>query len=151
MMPSLSGTWLLDTNILIAFFDASSSHHEPTKTLFMSLEEGIFNGVVAAQNILELSSVLINGYKATRASVVSDIRSLITLKNISVIYPNTATITQYLALLKSERGGHTTDLFLAATMLSHGISSIITNDRDFEKISTITTYNPFHPTALSKN
>lgn len=147
MIPSLTGTWLLDTNILIAFFDASSSHHEPTKALFESLEGGIFNGVVAAQNILELSSVLINGYKATSASVVSDLRALLSLKNISVIYPNATTIAQYLALLKREKTIHTTDLFLTATMLSHNIFSIITNDRDFEKISTITTYNPFLPSS----
>jgi predicted nucleic acid-binding protein len=142
--------WLLDTNILIAFFDASSSHHELAKALFSSLESGTFNGAIAAQNILELSSVLIGGYKATRASVAFHIQSLVSIKNISVIYPNTATIILYITLLKQEKGIHTTDLFLAATMLSHNISSIITNDRDFEKISTITIYNPFHPTSLSK-
>ncbi|KKU89084.1 MAG: hypothetical protein UY20_C0017G0012, partial [Candidatus Yanofskybacteria bacterium GW2011_GWA1_48_10] len=50
---------------------------------------------------------------------------------------------QYLTQLKGERGVHAADLFLAATMLSNGITSIITNDRDFKKFSELTVYNPF--------
>ncbi len=143
MTTSLSGTWLLDTNILVAFFDASSAHHEAAKTLLSDLNEGKFQGVIASQNILELSAVLIGGYRTTKQKVASDIQTLISFSNISTIYPITATVTQYLKLLKKEQGVHAADLFLSATMISNGITSIVTNDRDFEKISELTFYNPF--------
>ena len=143
MIRSLSGTWLLDTNILVAFFDASSSHHEKAKVLLADLEEGKFQGVIASQNILELSAVLIGGYKATRLKVVADMQTLLTFPHISIMYPTAASIAEYITLLKKERTVHASDLFLAATMVSQGVSSIVTNDRDFERISQLTVYNPF--------
>jgi len=128
---------------LVAFFDASSSHHEVAKALFADLEEGKFQGTIASQNVLELSAVLIGGYKATRSRVAADMQTLLTFPHISIIYPTAASIASYLKLLKKEHTIHASDLFLAATMLSNGITSIITHDRDFERISELTFYNPF--------
>lgn len=143
MKPLLSGIWLLDTNILVAFFDASSSYHTRATSLFVALEEGRFQGVIAAQNILELSAVLIGAYKAKKRSVASDLHTLVSFPNIMTIYPTSATVDQYLKLLKEKQDVHAADLFLVATMLSSSVTSIITNDRDFEKLSELTVHNPF--------
>ena len=143
MLRSLTGTWLLDTNILIAFFDAASTHHTSATAVMAQLENGSFQGIVAAQNILELSAVLMSGYHVKKEVVAADIRALIALRNITTIYPNAPTITRYLALLKGNSSLHATDLFLASTMLANSISSIITNDHDFEAFADLTVYDPF--------
>ena len=144
MTNSLSGTWLLDTNILVAFFDRSSLKNEIAKKIIGEIEMGRFKVVVSSQNILELSSVLIAGYKGSRAKVVGDIKKLLDfIGDSSVIYPTSKSLNKYLSLLRKNESVHMTDLFLAATMFSAGIDSIITNDLVFEKISGIKIYNPF--------
>jgi predicted nucleic acid-binding protein len=135
----------LDTNIFVAFFDGSSPRYQAARDLISNAVGGQFHAILSSQNILEISSVLINGYKIQSDTVVSDVRAIIEQSVFSIVYPDSATIELYLRYVAKHSHVHTTDLFLAATMVSHGISSIITNDRDFEKIPGIRVYNPFRP------
>lgn len=148
MMPPHKGTWLLDTNILVAFFDVTSTHHAAAVSLVSQTDRGSLRAMIAAQNVLELSSVLITGYKVKKSEVAADIQTLISHPNITIIYPNATAVNRYLQFLKDVPSVHTTDLLLAATMIAHGTSSIITNDRDFEKIPELTVYNPFRARPL---
>lgn len=144
MINQLSGTWLLDTNILVAFFDVDSPKNGIAKEILKQAGEGVFKGTVSSQNILELSAVLIAGYKGSRVKVSADLNKLLAFfGNSTIIYPNAKSMSQYLKLLSENHTVHMTDLFLAATMLSCGITSIITSDSVFEKILGVKVYNPF--------
>jgi predicted nucleic acid-binding protein len=144
MTNSLSGIWLLDTNILVAFFDTASSKNKIAKELLTKVEEGSFKVVISSQNVLELSAVLIAGYKGNREEVAADLEQLRDFFGESaIIYPKTESLNQYLTLLKKNYPIHMTDLFLISTMLSSNIDSIITNDLAFESVPEIKVYNPF--------
>lgn len=142
MAKRLSGTWLLDTNILVAFLDSSSVKHEAAVGLMENVESRQIQGVVSSQNVLELSSVLIGGYKGSRGKVVGDLEELLG-SPLNLICPNNKTVGLFLEFLRRDQTVHITDIFLAAIMVANGVDSIITNDKSFEKIKGMKVYNPF--------
>jgi predicted nucleic acid-binding protein len=101
--------------------------------------------VISAQNLFELTAVLIHGYKIPPKEAVRDIKLISQDPLLDIIYPDHQTINQFLILVENEKAIHTADLYLVASAIVFGIEVIISADLDLTKLKTteITIYNPF--------
>lgn len=143
MMKLLNTKCLLDSNILVAIALQYSPFHKIALDFFHQASTSNLQLVVSSQNLLELSSVLIHAFKMERQKVSRVLRQLLEDTGLEIIYPNFDTLEMFILLIKNNTV-HTSDIFLAATTLSHKIPYVITDDRDFTKIKEIKVYNPFH-------
>ncbi len=134
---------LFDTNILVYATIKSSPKYEKSKHLFLDLTEKKFQAAISTQNLLEFATVMIKAYNLPKKSVADDVNSFFSDGILDIIYPQAETMRVFINFLKYGYKVHPSDLFLAATALSHNIHTIITNDRDFLKIKEIKVYNPF--------
>jgi len=143
-MMILSNTkCLLDSNILIAVVNPKSENHKRAKDFLEESQGHNLQFVVSSQNFLETSTVLVHGLKIPRRDVSKSIRVVLEDPLFTPIYPNVEALKRFFTLIADNAVVHLTDLFLAATALAYGITTIATNDRDFEKIKGIKVYNPF--------
>lgn len=135
---------LIDTNLIIYAINSASPKHNQAKRFFSQNQSNL---LVAHQNILEAMRVLthtkfshpITFFQAEKA-VDSIAQAAI------VISPTEETLAIAMMLMrKYDRAANRIfDAYLVATMLTHGIKKIVTdNDRDFTMYEEITVLNPF--------
>ena len=146
-MPSISSTkCLIDTNILVYALDKKSPFHNVSSQIVKECIQGVRAGVIAQQIIVECVNVLFRESEKERKEILSDLQIVVTKFNLQVIYPIETTLFTFLNLIRrlKQRRKEFFDVFLAATMLDNGITSIITaNEKDFADIKGISVYNPF--------
>lgn len=140
MIPTSGTKCLLDTNILIAYFNAGSPKHSRAREFLERISGGDVLGFISSQNILELSSVLANTYHVPSLSIANNISDL--ARELSVIYPNPKTIEIFTTYLRS-KNMHAMDLFLLATAKAHELDYFVTEDKHFKSVTEIKVYNPF--------
>lgn len=143
---NLSGkTCLFDTNILVAHINRSHVHHAQAVAFFDQTLTRDFRAVISSQNLLELTAVLVHGFRQTRRQVAEDVELVRKDGILDVIYPDERSIENFFQLLKENVSLHTSDLFLLATAVTHKVDVIVSGDRDFQKVppSLISIYNPF--------
>jgi len=145
MINTLSGNWVIDSQLFIYFQDSKSPFHSDTKELFSKIIKQTFTAVVAQQNILEIEAVLIRHYRKNKIEVIAHIEKILNAFRFSVITPQNETYRTYHELLrKIEAPVDIFDVYLAATMLDNNIRSILTfNIKDFAPIPNIRAVNPF--------
>lgn len=145
MKAIFSKTCLLDTNVLVAFINASHPHHGKAVELFSFLQEEKFQGVITSQNVLELTAVLVHGFKKDRKIVAEDVRMFTSDKLLTVLYPSEEVLTQFFTLVRDVPRVHVSDLFLLATAISHKVDVVVSADRQFIQMAKhlIPFYNPF--------
>lgn len=136
---------LLDTNVLVALVNKNHKNHVLAVKLFDRIFQKEFSAVVSSQNLLELSAVLVHGYKQDREAVKKDISRFASDALIEVVYPDFQTLEKFFSLMNEETGLHLTDLYLLATAIAFRIDVLITGDEEFAKIKSrqIQVYNPF--------
>lgn len=143
MQITLKGRILLDTNILIYAYDRSSPYHVKAAEIIKLALNGEFEAVVAQQNIIEFANILTSNYKIPASSVSQDIENI--LKDFQLITPLPKTIHHFLRLIQNLNvKTYLFDVYLAATIISNDINSLITlNDKDFAGIKGLTVINPY--------
>ncbi len=146
-MSLSSGTWLVDSMVLVALVNKDHINHDVAKDLFDRIYSQQVQVFISSQNVLEYSAVLTKGYKMPASEVAKSVESLTNDPNFLVIYPNREAVDKYSEGF-SGSPLHPVDFFLVATMIANGVKAIITDDRDFEKIKGIKVYNPFIITSL---
>lgn len=136
---------LLDTNILVAFVNRSHQHHNRAREIFEKILNHEFQAVVSSQNLLELSAVLVHGFKKDKEKTASDVSHFASDELIEVVYPDFKVLERFFSLMKFDFNLHITDLYLLATCLTSNIDVLITADNDFRKVKTkdLVVYNPF--------
>lgn len=136
---------LLDTNVLVALINRDHRNHARAVKLFDRIFQKEFSVVISSQNLLELSAVLVHGYKQDRETVKKDISRFASDSLMEVVYPDFQTLEKFFSLMNEEEGLHLTDLYLLSTAISFQIKVLITGDTDFEKIKSrqIQVYDPF--------
>lgn len=146
MINTLSGKWVIDSQLLIYFQDSKSPFHSGTKKLFSKIISHFFTPVLAQQNILEVEAVLIRHYRKNKIDVITHLEKILNAFRISVITPQNETYCTYHELLrKVEAPVDIFDVYLAATMLDNNIRNILTlNIKDFAHIPKIHAVNPFN-------
>lgn len=129
---------LLDSNILVYAHNRSSPFHKKCLELAKSAAEGGIQANLAHQNLLEFYSVITNPRRIENPISYHDARKLVANYYDSpflIIYPTPETfeIALKLASVQAVKNSKIFDVYLAATMLSNDISTIITaNAADFK-------------------
>lgn len=135
---------LADSNILVYALNKKSENHLIASRFLQKHSKGLY---ITQQNILETLRVIThhkypNPFLPDEA--ISDIEKIVV--HLNMISPNFDTYFRAIELIKLHKltGNRIFDAYLAATMLSNGITRIATdNERDFKIYKGIEVYNPF--------
>lgn len=135
---------LTDSNILVYAINTLSPKHIKAKAFLQSEQNNL---VVAHQNILESLRILTHPKFSDPMSVEKALKALNNIaENLRVIHANNSTYYLVLELIKKYhlKSDQVFDAYLAATALSNGIDTIVTdNVKDFKKFKEIKIFNPF--------
>ncbi len=140
---------LLDSNILVYANNMDSPLHEPCKEIVQDGLIGRFPAFIAHQNLLELYAVVTDKRRVEKPLTPECANSLIsfylTARNISIIYPTSATFS----ILEKLIAEHTPlshgifDVLLVSLMIENNIRTIHTaNIRHFARFKEITAKSP---------
>ena len=139
-----SGQILIDSNILIYAINHSSPKHKKAQEF---LQNSVGHMTVAHQNIFESLKVLTHKKFPTPMSSDDAIRAVTAISEIcNVIAADQGAHHIAIALMKKHKlkGDKIFDAYLAATALSVGINTIVTdNVKDFLDFEEIEVINPF--------
>ncbi len=145
---------MIDSNVLVyAFENSDSLKHQLAAELFEKIIAGRLKAAISTQI---LSEFFVNVTAEKKKNVVAvplsveeaacSINELTSISEISVLDVKVATVLAALPLKESSKVSYW-DCLIAATMKENGITTIYTEDKDFEKIAGIRVINPFtHPT-----
>ncbi len=141
---------LVDTNILVyALDDSDEFKHEVANDLFESLIAGDEKLAVSTQILSETLNVFAMAKMAQSSFNFEDVYSIISdivhLSKIPKLLVTSETVLGA-AKLHTQFNVRFYDALIAATMKENGITTIYTEDKDFEKISGIIVINPFAKT-----
>lgn len=146
-MKSKSAKVSIDANILVYSFDLDSPFHQISRQKIEKLLDENSKIYLAWQTLLEFSSVVTGSKVKTKSNPKEAwrfVRKLLQTNSFEIIFPNTKTmaIFEKYQSLKEYPGPKIYDLFLASTLLSNGVSILLTqNDKDFsifKDLETIT-------------
>ena len=138
---------LLDTNVLVYALEPSDEFkHEIANELFESLFSGEEKLAVSTQILAETLNVFTLAKMAKSEASIEDIyvmiSDIISVPEIPKLVVNAQTVLQA-AKLHMQFSIDFYDALIAATMKENGITTIYTEDKDFDKIAGITAINPF--------
>ncbi|MDA1338261.1 MAG: PIN domain-containing protein [bacterium] len=142
-MTILNSKVLIDSNILI---NATNTHSKKHKVALAFLNQTP-QGCISVQNInefLRVSTHPIFQTPLTKAQAITQIKNF--MCSFKVITPSEQTTLIHLDLLTkyNSTSNQIYGNFLVATMLTHDIKTIATdNENDFKKYKEIKVYNPF--------
>lgn len=135
---------LVDTNVLIYAINRSSPKSKRAQKFIVDRQSDM---VFAHQNVIEALRVLTHRQFPHPMKTTDALTAIESITEIAtIISPTTETYAFTQALLKKYQrtADKVFDLYLVATMLSHSITTIGTdNERDFVSIEEIKTVNPF--------
>lgn len=151
-MRSMTGTNLcmLDSNVLVYAFEAAESlKHQSASELLENIVEG---KVKAALSTQILSEFFVNVTAEKKHSVVATplsveeageiISELTSLPELEIFGIKVNNVLDALEIKKSSKASYW-DCLIASVMKEHGITTIYTEDKAFEKIEGIKVINPF--------
>ncbi len=139
----MSDPILVDTNVLVYAHNLDSIFNTQALNIIKSVIEGRLKGVITHQNLLEFYSIITSSKRVSQPITPKDALSLIKdylNSSFEIIYPNFQTEEILLSLCQetNTKGGRIFDAYLAATMLSNNIKSIVTlNTKDFRDFPDI--------------
>lgn len=135
---------IVDTNILIYAINSDSQKHKQAQKFLIDYSTEL---EITHQNVLETIRVLTHRKSSHPMSLKNALDAILTIaKSCTVISPDQNTYHLAIELIKNYKvsGNRIFDVYLAATALSNGITTIATdNTRDFKKFKEINLINPF--------
>lgn len=140
-----AGEPLIDTNVLVhAYLLLDAKQHDAAKDVILPIWEN-GGGLTSQQNLSEFFVVAtkVTDHPMPASVAGSLISEILAFERWSVIDRGPTTIIRALEFVKLH-GIHFWDALIAATMLEHGVRTIVTeNERDFRKIPGLKVVNPF--------
>lgn len=142
---------IIDTNVLVYGFDNSEGlKHELANELLEDVFEGKLSVVLSTQILSEFFVNITGERKKVGVNIpmgIDEAKALIRdifsgFKSIAVVGVNPATVMEAMELKDLSNASYW-DCLIAATMKEHGITTIYTEDKGFEKIEGIKVVNPF--------
>jgi predicted nucleic acid-binding protein len=124
----------LDTVVFVYFLEKHPNYFRTSKELFTRIEAGQITAVMSALVFAELLVPLYRDNDSKRADTL--IHLLSNFPNLQVM-PVTQDISVEAARLRANYGIRTPDAIHAATALKGGAGSIVTNDKNFLKLSEL--------------
>lgn len=135
---------LIDSNILIYSIDVLSEKHSSSREF---LQVNLKELCISHQNILESYRIITHNVFRSPMDSKKAIKFLDDFaKQFTILYPTRETIDVFIALVKkySITSNNTFDAYLVATMLSHSVKIIATNNvKHFSFFEEIKIINPF--------
>jgi toxin-antitoxin system PIN domain toxin len=139
----------VDTNLLIFAEIRSSSHHELARKLLKQLAEGALPWAIPWPCVYEFLRVVthprIYHPPVPLSRAVSDLRAILSSPSL-VLLGETSHHTEVMhkVLVQSGATGNLVhDAHIAALCLEHGVSQLLTGDRDFLRFPDLAVVNPF--------
>jgi predicted nucleic acid-binding protein len=140
----------LDTNVLVYAHDTASQYHVDSANLLTKIIEGLWQGVLAEQTLIELYRILTNRTAMRNTSLSSAqahrlIYDVYWVEQFQIIYPTESTLQKTLELAEQRKivSAKIFDLRLAAVALSAEVDSFATyNVKDFQDIENLTVATP---------
>ncbi|MEK7119266.1 MAG: type II toxin-antitoxin system VapC family toxin [Patescibacteria group bacterium] len=135
---------LIDTNLIIYAINSASPKHNQAKRFLSQNQSDL---IVAHQNILEGMRVLTHAKFSHPMTFFQAEKAVDAIaKAATIISPTEETLPIAMVLMHkyTRAANRIFDAYLVATMLTHGIKKIATdNDRDFTMYEEIAVLNPF--------
>jgi uncharacterized protein len=139
----------IDTNVLVYARRTESPHHVAAKTLIRQLAEGQppwalpwpvlyeFVRVVTHPRVFDPPSPL--------EAVVRDLESLLASPSLTMLGEGPGHVRQMATQLRSgvAAGNLAHDAHIAALVVEHGVTELLTADRDFARFPGVRSRNPF--------
>lgn len=145
---------MIDSNILVYMFEeADELRHELAYEFLEEVMAGKIRAAVSAQVLSELFVNLTAEKKRTVVTVPLDVASakaiimdIVATPHFTVFDVKPTNVLEAINLKQLSKTSYW-DCLIAATMKEHGITTIYTEDSEFEKIPGITVVNPFEKAA----
>jgi len=141
----------LDTNILVYARREETAHHQPARKLLKEFAEGDSPWALPWPCIYEFIRVVTHPRVFDPPSelndVLSDLDSLLQSPSLTLLREGPRHAIYMERLLKSGQatGNLVHDAHIAALVAEHGVSELLTADRDFARFPAIRVHNPFNP------
>lgn len=138
----------LDTNILVYAHRRDAEWHRPAADLIKSLAEGINQWAIAWPSIHEFLAIVthrkIYAPPSTLEQAVSQVDAWLASPSIVLLSEsdNHWSTLQSLLTKGQVNGPLVHDARIAALCLTHGVTELLTADRDFSRFPALSTRNP---------
>jgi predicted nucleic acid-binding protein len=129
-------TCLLDTNVLVYSLDRTSAYFVQAAQVLEHCTNGQITGYLSQQILLELLHVLTRYQRVPLADALHDVTAFADHPRLPIVGPSTYTYKECLRLARSASNVDVFDLYLVATMIDAGITTLVTaNTRDFRDVA----------------
>ena len=139
----------LDTNVLVQAEVVSSAFHPVARTLLVEFAEGPAPWAIPWPCVYEFLRVVTHPRvfhpPMPIAAAMRDLRQILASPSL-VLLGETARHTEVMAAVVEASGASGNlvhDAHIASLCLEHGVSELVTGDRDFARFPQVRTFNPF--------
>jgi len=139
----------LDTNILVYARRREAPHHEAARRLLEDLAEGVTPWAIPWPCLYEFLRIVthprIFDPPTPLSDALEDVGSLLASPSLMVLSEARGHVTQltHLARHANARGNLIHDVHIAAICVQHGVSELLTCDRDFARFAGVRWRDPF--------
>jgi toxin-antitoxin system PIN domain toxin len=139
----------LDANVLVYAEVVGSKHHQKAREILTKLAEGTFPWALPWPCVYEFLRVVTHPRvyhpPVPVAIALSDMRSILASPSLVLLSetPKHPEVMQEIIKNSGASGNLIHDAHIAALCLEHGVSELITGDRDFARFPGLAVSNPF--------
>jgi toxin-antitoxin system PIN domain toxin len=139
----------LDTNVLVQAEIVSAPHHPAARGLLVELAQGPVPWAIPWPCVYEFLRVVTHPRvfhpPMPIAGAMHDLRRILASPSLVLISetPRHGEIMAALVEASGARGNLVHDAHIAALCIEHGVSELVTGDRDFARFPKLRTVNPF--------
>lgn len=139
----------LDTNVLVYARRAESPHHSSAKALVASLAEGNAPWALPWTVVYEFVRVVTHPRvfdpPSALDAVIRDLESLLGSPSLTMLGEGPGHVRHMAEQLRegAASGNLAHDAHIAALVVEHGVSELLTADRDFSRFPGVRARNPF--------
>lgn len=139
----------VDTNVLVYAEITSSPHHETATALLRSLAEGRAPWAIPWPCVYEFLRVVTHPRvyhpPVPPARALADLKAILSSPSLVLLSETSRHAEVCFAVVQTSgtSGNLVHDAHIAALCLEHGVSELVTGDRDFGRFTGLTVMNPF--------
>jgi hypothetical protein len=139
----------IDTNILVYAEIRSSAHHQVARKILTEMAEGAVPWAIPWPCVYEFLRVVTHPRvyhpPIRRVVVLKDLRRILGSPMLVLLHetPNHPEVMMSVMEKAGVSGNLIHDAHIAALCIEHGISELITGDRDFSRFAELSVINPF--------
>lgn len=139
----------LDTNVLVYAEITSSPHHEAAVAVIRSLAEGPAPWAIPWPCVYEFLRVVTHPRvfhpPVPAARALADVQAILSSPSLILLSETPRHVEMFVEVVRRSgvSGNLIHDAHIAALCLEHGVSELVTGDRDFGRFAGLTVVNPF--------